>query len=101
MPQESDGANTMQLREVLTGDAAFEPRLGALEVTGVSGDSRNLKPGDIFVALAGSRTDGSKFVADAIAAGAVAVVSERQVVLPPEIAFVRVGNARRTLALAA
>jgi UDP-N-acetylmuramoyl-L-alanyl-D-glutamate--2,6-diaminopimelate ligase len=91
----------MQLREVLTGDAVFEPRVGALEVTGVSADSRNVKPGDIFVALAGSRTDGSRFVADAVAAGAVVVVSERQVAVPPQAAFVRVRNARRTLALAA
>jgi UDP-N-acetylmuramoyl-L-alanyl-D-glutamate--2,6-diaminopimelate ligase len=91
----------MQLREVLTKDAAFDPRFAAREVTGVSADSRAVKPGDIFVALSGSRTDGARFIADAVAAGAVAVVAERLPTLPPDVIFVRVTNARRALALMA
>ncbi len=91
----------MQLREALTRDAAFDPRFAAREVTGVAADSRAVRPGDIFVALAGSRTDGARFIEDAVAAGAVAVVAERLPPLPPDIVFVRVTNARRALALIA
>ncbi len=44
-----------------------------IEVRGISCDSRTIVPGDLFVALPGSRTDGAKFVAEACARGAVAV----------------------------
>jgi UDP-N-acetylmuramoyl-L-alanyl-D-glutamate--2,6-diaminopimelate ligase len=91
----------MQLREVLTKDAAFDSRFAAREVTGISADSRTVKPGDIFVALAGSRTAGARFIADAVKAGAVAVVAERLPQLPPDVIFVRVTNARRALSLIA
>ncbi|MBS0423875.1 MAG: UDP-N-acetylmuramoyl-tripeptide--D-alanyl-D-alanine ligase [Proteobacteria bacterium] len=42
--------------------------------TGVSTDSRTLKPGDLFVALSGDRFDGSAFIASAGAKGAVAAL---------------------------
>ncbi|MGE0524951.1 MAG: Mur ligase domain-containing protein, partial [Variibacter sp.] len=91
----------MQLREVLTKDAAFDPRFAAREVTGISANSRAVKPGDIFVALSGNRTDGTRFIADAVQAGAVAIVAERLPALPPDVIFVRVTNARRALSLMA
>jgi UDP-N-acetylmuramoyl-L-alanyl-D-glutamate--2,6-diaminopimelate ligase len=47
-----------------------------VEVTGVTEDSRLVKPGDLFVARSGTRTDGAKFIADAKARGAIAVVTE-------------------------
>lgn len=51
------------------------------EITGVTTDSRRLKPGDLFVALRGDRFDGHAFVADGLARGAIAaIVSE----VPPE-----------------
>ncbi len=46
-------------------------------IDGVSIDSRTVRPGDLFVAIRGDRFDGHRFVAAAVAAGAVgAVVSE-------------------------
>lgn len=44
------------------------------ELRGVSFDSRAVSPGDIFVAVKGNGSDGHKFVAQAISAGAVLVV---------------------------
>jgi UDP-N-acetylmuramoyl-L-alanyl-D-glutamate--2,6-diaminopimelate ligase len=51
---------------------------GSLEavVTGVQQDSRRVAPGDLFVARRGASVDGSRFVADAIAKGAAAVLTE-------------------------
>ncbi|MGD9379449.1 MAG: UDP-N-acetylmuramoyl-tripeptide--D-alanyl-D-alanine ligase [candidate division WOR-3 bacterium] len=46
-------------------------------VRGVSIDSRTTKPGDLFFALQGSRTDGHEFVADALGNGALAAVVQR------------------------
>ncbi|HEY1734410.1 MAG TPA: Mur ligase family protein, partial [Acidimicrobiales bacterium] len=44
-------------------------------VTGVTIDSRAVSPGDLFVALPGERTDGARYAADALMAGAVAVMA--------------------------
>jgi UDP-N-acetylmuramoyl-L-alanyl-D-glutamate--2,6-diaminopimelate ligase len=48
--------------------------LGMKDFTGLTSDSRKVKPGYLFAALAGTRTDGAKFVKDAVARGAVAVL---------------------------
>ncbi|HEY2134598.1 MAG TPA: UDP-N-acetylmuramoyl-L-alanyl-D-glutamate--2,6-diaminopimelate ligase [Xanthobacteraceae bacterium] len=92
----------MKLRDLLAEDAVCEPRFDALAVEGLSADSRAVKPGFLFVAVPGTKADGSAFVPQALRAGAVAIMAERA---PPElpdgIAFVRVGNVRRALALAA
>jgi len=84
-------------------DAEFEGRHAGLSVGGVTADSRTVKNGDVFVAIAGGKTDGLRFVEAAIAAGAAAVVAQRAppTPLPERVAFVRVGNARRALALIA
>jgi UDP-N-acetylmuramoyl-tripeptide--D-alanyl-D-alanine ligase len=42
--------------------------------TGISIDSRSVKPGDLFVAIRGPNFDGHAFVADALAKGAAAAV---------------------------
>jgi UDP-N-acetylmuramoyl-L-alanyl-D-glutamate--2,6-diaminopimelate ligase len=93
----------MKLADLLTVDAVSDARVAALDVAGVSADSRAVKPGDLFVALAGTKDDGLRFVGPALAAGAVAVMAERvpPVPLPDGIAFIQVGDARRALALAA
>jgi UDP-N-acetylmuramoyl-L-alanyl-D-glutamate--2,6-diaminopimelate ligase len=93
----------MKLRDALPPDAEFDPRFAALEARGISADSRQIKPGDIFAALAGSRTDGARFIAAALQAGAVAVVAEQFAAgtLPDNVAPIRVPNARRALALSA
>jgi UDP-N-acetylmuramoyl-L-alanyl-D-glutamate--2,6-diaminopimelate ligase len=93
----------MKLREILPADAEIAAGRADIEVGGITADSRSVKPGDVFVAIAGGKIDGLRFVAPAVAAGARAVVAERapDVSLPEGVAVARVGNARRTLALAA
>lgn len=69
----------------------------ALAVTEVTADSRACAPGSLFVAVPGSRCDGHDFLAQARAAGAVAVVVENT---PPEldIPVIRVDDSRAALA---
>lgn len=68
----------------------------------VSIDSRDVAPGDLFVALPGTRTDGHAFVPGALRAGAVAaIVSYDAAPLPADVrdrALIRVANPRRALA---
>src|SRR5687768_11225885 len=49
------------------------------EINGVREDSRQVTPGDLFVARGGTKTDGAKYVADAKERGAVAVVCEAKI----------------------
>ena len=80
-------------------DATSAP---ALDVSGVTADSRAVKPGDVFVAIAGAKADGLRFVERAAAAGAVAIAAERRPQsLPAGVAFIQTGNARRFLARSA
>ena len=46
-------------------------------VTGITHDSRQVRPGDLYMALPGAVTHGARFVAAAIGLGAVAVVTDR------------------------
>jgi UDP-N-acetylmuramoyl-L-alanyl-D-glutamate--2,6-diaminopimelate ligase len=90
----------MRLRDLFGTDATIDASGDAVEVRGLAVDSRVVKPGDLFFALAGSKTDGSRFVDAAIAAGAVAIASDHR----PEgarVPFVLTPNPRRALALAA
>lgn len=48
----------------------------SLDVLGVTHDSRAVKPGTVFVALRGQRADGATFAVEALAKGAVAIVSD-------------------------
>lgn len=49
-----------------------------VEVTRICTDSREARPGDLFVAIHGERFDGHRFAADAVRRGAVAAVVERE-----------------------
>jgi UDP-N-acetylmuramoyl-L-alanyl-D-glutamate--2,6-diaminopimelate ligase len=92
----------MKLADLLLEDARFEPRFAALEVAGIAADSRKVKTGFLFVAIAGAKADGAHFAKQAVAAGATAVAAEhRPDGLPDGVAFVQIANARRVLALAA
>jgi UDP-N-acetylmuramoyl-L-alanyl-D-glutamate--2,6-diaminopimelate ligase len=87
------GPDFPELNDLLAGPA------GDLEITGLSSDSRKIKPGMLFAALSGSKADGLAFIGDAAARGAVVAISAH----PAEagIPVMAVANPRRFLALAA
>ena len=70
-----------------------------LEIRGLTGDSRQVKPGDLFVAVRGFSSDGHAFIPKAVEQGCAAVLCEE----PPhaEIPYVLVSDSRLGLALAA
>jgi UDP-N-acetylmuramoyl-L-alanyl-D-glutamate--2,6-diaminopimelate ligase len=83
-------------------EAASDASLGGIEIAGLSADSRKIKPGFLFVAIAGTKSDGAQFARAAAEAGAAAVAAEHKPEgLPQTVAFVAVKNARRALAMAA
>ena len=93
----------MLLQDLLDADARCAERHGSHPIAGVSADSRTVKPGFLFAAVPGGKSDGLDYVPAALAAGAVAVVAERAppTPLPDSVALVLVPDARRALALPA
>ena len=51
-------------------------------ITGISSDSRDIEPGYLFVCFAGVHTDGSKYAAQAVEKGAVAILTAKHLPLP-------------------
>ncbi|HTA98858.1 MAG TPA: UDP-N-acetylmuramoyl-L-alanyl-D-glutamate--2,6-diaminopimelate ligase [Bradyrhizobium sp.] len=91
----------MRLRDLFSDDATIPAAAEAAAVTGLAADSRAVRPGDVFFALAGARTDGARFIDAAIAAGAVAVAGGHPLADALPVPFVVTPNPRRALALAA
>jgi len=67
-------------------------------LTGIADDSRRVAPGDLFLAMPGTRTDGSRFIEDALARGARLVLTEAAEVPSPRLL---VRDARRGARIAA
>ncbi len=67
-------------------------RAADIHLSSCSADSRTCRPGDVFVAMEGGSSDGHQFVAEAIARGARAVVTERE--LAVEVPLCLVSDAR-------
>lgn len=66
-----------------------------VEVVRVNTDSRNVRPGDLFVAIKGERFDGHDFVDGALAAGAVAaLISDRSAVRAADAPLLVVDDVR-------
>jgi UDP-N-acetylmuramoyl-L-alanyl-D-glutamate--2,6-diaminopimelate ligase len=91
----------MRLRDLFSDDITIDPQAAEAEVTGIAVDSRAVKPGDLFFALAGVKTDGTRFIDQAIASGAVAVAGDRAPSSVCRVPFVTTPNPRRALAMAA
>jgi UDP-N-acetylmuramoyl-tripeptide--D-alanyl-D-alanine ligase len=67
----------------VTGGSVRPPEAAGTVATGVSVNSRQVEPGDLFVALPGERSDGHRYVPDALARGAAGAVVRRGGVRDP------------------
>jgi UDP-N-acetylmuramoyl-L-alanyl-D-glutamate--2,6-diaminopimelate ligase len=72
---------------------------GDPNVSGLEYDSRRIKPGHAFLAMRGETSDGNKFIDKAIAAGAVAIISDSASETPRQgVAWAQVQHGRRAMA---
>ena len=71
------------------------------EISGITSDSRQVKPGMLFVAVCGVNVDGHTFISDAVKAGAVAIVADYEVDVPETVAYVTVENSAVALGVIA
>jgi UDP-N-acetylmuramoyl-L-alanyl-D-glutamate--2,6-diaminopimelate ligase len=92
----------MLLSSLIGADANAPPGAGNVEVAGITSDSRSVRPGYVFAAIAGSKADGARFIGDAVAKGAVAVLTGQDAeVNVGDVPVLRVAEPRRLLALMA
>jgi UDP-N-acetylmuramoyl-L-alanyl-D-glutamate--2,6-diaminopimelate ligase len=94
----------VKLRDLLHAvEATIPPAAEDLEIRQVASDSRKVKPRALFFALHGAQSDGNAFVRDAVSRGAAAIASEETVpaFIPSSVAWIRVREARKALAVTA
>ena len=95
----------MKLAEVLQNISCIYQKKKDAEtvVSGIVFDSRQVQPGDLFVCITGMNTDGHRFVPQAVAKGAAAVLAEHEVELPEnaDVAVAIVKDTRQAMAQAA
>ena len=75
-----------------TSDANLESN--NLSITGITLDSNDVIQGDLFVALPGANSHGSKFIDSAVANGAIAVLTDMSANVHAEIPVLRVNDPR-------
>lgn len=101
----NDAPDARRLDEVLRAIPGLSVPAGALPaIGGLTADSREVAPGDLFVALPGAQADGRRFIADAVARGAAAVLAPDGTAWPQGVAarpLLHAADARRALALLA
>ena len=87
------------LAELLEGAVGKRPP--ELQVEGINADSRAVGPGEVFFALPGTQVHGNAFVAQAVARGAIAMVSDRAPEADAGVPVVLVDDVRAAYARAA
>lgn len=87
----------------LAPDLDLDPATASIDITGLTADSRTVEPGFAFAALAGTNIDGARFVADAVAAGAAAIVAGAagDIAVDADVPVLRDADPHRRLALMA
>jgi UDP-N-acetylmuramoyl-L-alanyl-D-glutamate--2,6-diaminopimelate ligase len=71
-------------------------KIGDIHVSGIAIDSRQVKPGSLFIAMQGASADGHEFIPDAIQRGASAIVGDKPLNGLP-LPYIRVKNSRLAL----
>ncbi|WP_281183942.1 UDP-N-acetylmuramoyl-L-alanyl-D-glutamate--2,6-diaminopimelate ligase [Trichlorobacter lovleyi] len=91
------------LLEQLLHEVPLQATHGNLDVTvsALTCDSREVTAGTLFFALHGSKVDGHRFISQAVAAGAAAVVLEDVSYAPEQVPWLQVTNGRQAMALMA
>ena len=74
----------MRLAELIEGrELVLAHGDGAVPIADLTDDSRRVGPGCLFIARSGTQTEGRTYIAAAVAAGAVAVLTDRPIDRPP------------------
>jgi UDP-N-acetylmuramoyl-L-alanyl-D-glutamate--2,6-diaminopimelate ligase len=91
-----------RLASLFSDDIALPAEQGNVWIQGLTADSRKVAPGVLFAALPGTKSDGARFVPEALGAGAAAIlIGEQPLEGECPVPVIRLDDPRRALALAA
>lgn len=95
----------MELKKVLVGLEGLKAK-GSLdvEINNLDSNSKNIKDGDMFIAIKGFSVDGHKYINDAIKAGAKVIMVEegadlKGIDLPEDVTLIMAKDTREALAI--
>lgn len=90
----------MKLSKLLN-NVKFEVKQGNvdIEISSLVYHSKKVKPGSVFVSMAGALVNGDQFIEEAINQGAVAIVTENKELIAKDVCIICVENIRHVLAL--
>ena len=98
----------MKLKNILSGIEALKAKGNLdIDIKGICDDSREIKPGYLFVAIKGYDTDGHKFIDKAVENGAIAIIVEEDMVketikkIPENITLITAKDTREDTAICA
>src|SRR5262245_54013014 len=92
----------MTLGELIGLEAKLPAGAARVPITGLAADSRQVKPGYLFAALPGVKTEGTRFIDDAVQRGAAAILVPDGAAKPSaSLPIIADGDPRRRLALIA
>ena len=93
----------MKLKCLLGPELTAAANSGETEIAGITADSREVRAGWLFAAIAGAKADGARYVPEAIARGAAAILLGRgtQIAVPGQVPVLTAAEPRRALAMMA
>lgn len=88
----------MKLSELIQNLPFTEKRhFSDVDITGISSHSAGIRPGNLFVAVVGTKVDGHNFIEEAITHGAAALVVEKEISAPKAFPVFRVKDSRASM----
>lgn len=72
-----------------------------VDITGIAYDSRQVKPGYLFICISGFKTDGHLYVEQAVESGAAAILVEKDIGAYEGLTIIKTDNGRRALSVVA
>lgn len=88
----------MKIKELLDDSRVLVQGSPETEIKGIAYDTRKIKPGDLFVCIVGTVSDGHDYIGKALELGAAAVAVSKPVSVPQEIPVIRMEDDRASLA---
>ena len=85
------------LSQILKSLNLDESEIPRIKIHGLSIHSKNVKKGDLFIAIKGNKRNGNNFIIEAINRGAVAVITDSSKIKLDKFPFFKVKNCRKAL----
>lgn len=89
------------LTDLIADEGRVSRSVDDIVVLGLTADSRQVEEGFLFAALKGARSDGTAYIDEAVARGAIAVLCDVEITGEPGVPIIHVTDARRSLAVMA